>query len=117
MAKKNRDDWWLAGLVLVGVGVLYYIQTGMGKERDSTLLPNTLEGKIDVLIAVLNQRFGKRWVDYGVGVLSDYLQKTLPGSLVVLVDLVASVENISKRNAMTSYQKQQLAVQMASRRS
>lgn len=117
MSKKNRDDWWIGGLVLVGLGVLYYMQTGMGKERDSALLSNTLEGKIDMLIAALNERFGKRWVDYGVDVLNHYVQTTLPMSVVGLVGVVANVENISKRNAITSYQKQQLAVQMASRRS
>jgi len=110
--KKGNDGWWIAGLLVAGLGLLYYAQTGLGKENDSALIPNTLEGKVDALIAALNNRFGERWVDFGVGVLKYYLQSTLPASLVTLVDIVATVENMSK-GRMTSYEKQQLAVQMA----
>ncbi|SRR6266404_6142167 len=112
--KKGNDGWWIAALfAAVGVGLLYYAQTGQGEENDSALIPNSLEGKIDALVAELNNRFGKQWVDVGIGVLKYYLQNALPASLVTLVDVVAAVENMSKRSQMTSYDKQQLAVQMA----
>ena len=84
-----------------------------GKENDSALIPNSLEGKIDALITALNNRFGKRWVDFGVGLLKHHLHSALPPSLVTLVDVAAAVENMSKRSPMTSYDKQQLAIQMA----
>ncbi|MEK6335593.1 MAG: hypothetical protein AABM67_11635 [Acidobacteriota bacterium] len=76
--KKNNDGWWIAGLVVAGLGLLYYAQTGPGKENDSALIPNTLEGKIDALIDALNERFGKRWVDRGVNFLKYSLQNA-PG--------------------------------------
>jgi len=114
--KKGNDGWWIAGLVIGGLGLLYYLQTGIGKENDSLLIPNTFDGKIHSLIAVLNSRFGKRWVDFGVSVLKYSLQKTLPASLVGLVGIVAAVENMSEHSWMSSHDKQQLAVQMAQAR-
>jgi hypothetical protein len=114
MAKKQGNEGWLiASLLVAGLGLLYYVQTGFGKQNDSTLIPNTLEGKIDALITGLNNRFGKRWVDLSVTALKYQLHNTLPASLVILVDVVAEVENMSKRNSMSSYAKRQLAVQMA----
>jgi hypothetical protein len=111
--KKGNEDWWIAGLLVAGgLALLYYAQTGVGKENDSALIPNSLEGKIDALIAALNERFGKHWLDFGVVVLKRNLQSTLPTSLVSLVNIVATVENMAK-GRMTSYEKQQLAVQMA----
>ena len=99
-------------MIACGLGLLYYAQTGLGKENDSRLIPNTLEGRIDALIAALNNRFGKRWVDFGVVVLKHNLQSALPTSLVTLVNIAATVENLSK-GRMTSYEKQRLALQMA----
>jgi hypothetical protein len=60
----------------------------------------------------LHDSFGMRWVDFGVVVLKNKLQSTLPPPLVKLVNIVATVENMSK-GLMTSYEKQQRAVQMA----
>ena len=111
--KKGNEGWLIAGLLVAGLGLLYYVQTGFGKQNDSALLPNTIEGKIDALIAALNNRFGKRWVDLGVAALKYYLQNALPASLVTLVDVVAAVENVSEQNPMTSYDKQRLSFQMA----
>lgn len=114
MAKKiGNEGWWIAGLVVAGLGLLYYAQTGLGKENDSALIPNTLEGKIDALIDALNKRFDKRWVDRGVGVLKYSLHQVLPAELITLVDVVATVENLSK-GWMTGAEKKQLAVQLAS---
>lgn len=113
MAMKKGDGWWIVGLLIAGLGLLYYAQTGLGKERDSALIPNILEGRIDALIAALNNKFGKRWVDFGVVAVKYELQRTLPASLVALVDIVANVENTSKVISMSSYEKKRLAVQMA----
>lgn len=114
MAMKRDDDgWWIVGLLIVGgLSLLYYAQTGLGKDKDSALIPGELEGKIDYLIAALNDRFGKRWVDFGIVALKQSLHILLPASLVRLVDIVATVEKMSK-GLMTSQEKHRLAVQMA----
>jgi hypothetical protein len=113
MAKKEDNDrWWIAGLILVGGAALYYLQTGLGKQNDSTFLPNTLEMRIDSLISALNDRFGKRWIDLGVAFLKYNLQHALPAAVVTLIDVVAKVETTSKSRLMTSCEKRQLAVQM-----
>lgn len=115
--KKSNDGWWI-GLLLgaVGVGLIYYAQTGLGKENDSALLPNTLEDRIDALVAALNTKLGKRWLDFGVNVIMYYIQSALPAYLVTLVNIVVAVERMSRVSWMTSYEKRQLAVQMASAR-
>jgi hypothetical protein len=115
MAKKTTNGGWWILFTALGLGLLYYLQTGRGQGNDSELLPDTIEGKIDALIAQLNSRFGRRWVDVGVAVLKYQLQTTLPASLVALVDAVSEVENISKHTLMRSDQKQQLAVRLTSR--
>jgi hypothetical protein len=105
------------GLVLVGLGLLvlaglvYYSETGQG-ENDSALIPNSLEGRIDFVVAALNRRFGKQWINMGFEVLKSYLEKTQP-SLAALVSAVVQVEQMSKSGPMNSYAKQQTAIQMA----
>jgi hypothetical protein len=111
--KSNNEGWWIAGLLLAGLG-LYYLQTGLGTQNDAVLVPNTLEGKIDTLVAALNERFGKDWVNVGLNLLKHSLQNELPSPLVNLIGVVALVENTSKGRWMTSSDKRQLAVKMAS---
>jgi hypothetical protein len=114
MAKrKDESGWWIGALlVAAGVGILYYVGTGLGTDNDSALLPNRLERKIDLLIARLNEKFDKRWVDVGLTALTNYVRSTLPPGLVGLVDVVVAVENESRQHTMTSQQKQQRAVQL-----
>ena len=111
--KSNNEGWWIAGLLLAGLG-LYYLQTGLGTLNDAALVPNTLEKKIDTLIAALNERFGKDWVNVGLSLLKHSLQNELPSPLVNLIGVVALVENSSKGRWMTSSDKRQLAVKMTS---
>jgi hypothetical protein len=114
MAKKGGNDGLiLLLLALAGGAALYYIQAGRGEENDAALIPNNLEGQIDRVVAELNKRFGKRWVDRGMDVLVSHLQKVLPPHVVALVGIVSAVELESRRRPMTSYDKQQAAVQRA----
>lgn len=112
MAKKKRGElWWLVGIVLGGLG-LYYLQTGLGSENDSALIPDGLEGKIDRLIAALNNRFGHGWVSVAVDTLTYFARTQLPPPMVELVDVVTKIEMLSRRTPMTAAAKRQLAVQM-----
>lgn len=112
MAKKKGNDGWLIVGGLLLAGLLYYTQTGVGEEKDSALIPNTLEGKIDALVTALNDRFGKFWVNTSISALQYYIQNTLPAPFVSLVEVVAKVENTSK-GWLTGPAKKHLAVQMA----
>jgi|ERR1051325_3447840 hypothetical protein len=109
--KKGHEGLWIAGVVVGGLALLYYLQTDLEKEN-SLLIPDSLEGKIDALVERLNKTFGKLWIDLGVWYLKSQLQNALPVSLVSLIDVVAQVENISKLRPMWGYEKQQLAVQI-----
>lgn len=111
--KKGDDGWWKLLLLMLAVGGLYYTQAGRGEENDAALIPNSLEGRIDRVVAALNKQFGKRWVDWGMDALRSHLQKVLPSQVVALVEVVSAVELASRRTPMTSYAKQQAAIQGA----
>ena len=115
MAKKKGNEGWLIAAVGLGVGLLflYYRETGLGKENNAALIPDTIEDEVDNLVSALNDKFGKAWVNVGLAVVTRYVQNALPASYVALVGVVIQVENISKHRFMTSYEKQQLAIQMA----
>jgi hypothetical protein len=114
MGKRKGDDgWWKLLLLLLAAGGLYYTQVGRGKENDAALIPDNLEAQIDRVVAELNKRFGKRWVDWGMDSLRSHLQKVLPPQVVALVGVVSAVELESRRTPMIGYAKQQAAVQRA----
>lgn len=116
MGKRKSDDGWGAFVMLllaaVGAIALYYTQVGRGEESDAALIPNSLEGRIDLVVAALNKQFGKRWIDWSMDALKSYLQRTLPATLVTLVDVVSTVELMSRNTRMTSDAKQRIAAQM-----
>jgi hypothetical protein len=115
MGKGKGEGWLLVGLgLLIVVGAVYYSETGQGEENDSALIPNSLEGRIDFVVAALNKQFTKRWVDIGFATLKSYLEKTHP-TVAALVYVVVQVEQMSKSQPMDSYTKQQTAVQIARR--
>lgn len=110
MAKKKGSGdggggWWFLGVLLVG-GLVYYSQTGKEEGQDSALIPNRIEDPIDSLVARLNQRFGKPWVDEGFDELRRYMQAAAP-ELLYLVDLVASAELLYKHMPNSGYLKKQ----------
>ena len=112
--KSGGDDWGAFILILLGIGVgaaaLYYTNAGQGEENNAALLPDDLEGRIDLVVTALNKKFGKAWVNFGFNVLVSYLQKTLPPEVVALVNVISRVEQLSKTTRMDSYTKQQTAV-------
>jgi hypothetical protein len=95
--------------LFAGLG-LYYLQTGLGNQMMPRSYRIRWEGKIGTLIAALNKRFGKDWVDVGLNVLKHSLQNELPSPLVNLIGVATVVENTSKGRWMTSSDKRQLAV-------
>jgi hypothetical protein len=115
MAKRNNDDWWKV-LLFMGGGalVLYYTQTGRGEENNAALIPDSLEDRIDRVVARFNSRFGQVWVDRSFDMLSSYLKTVLPSDVVALVSVVYQVElKAARQIGMTRYQKQQAAVRQA----
>lgn len=105
------EGWWLfAGLGLLALTV-YYSETGR-EENNSALIPDSIEGRIDFVVAVLSERFTRRWVDVGFAALKSYFDKTYP-AVAKLVNVVVQVEHLSKGQPMSSYDKQQTAMRMA----
>jgi hypothetical protein len=116
MGKKKSDGglWIIFGLA-VGAVALYYLQAGRGEENDAALIPNDVEGRIDLVVAKLNKTFGNWWVNRGLDALSSYLESALPPQVVGLIGVIYQVEQFSKGKQMTGYQKRQTAVAWANR--
>lgn len=117
MAKKRNDDW-LKILLFVGGGAffLYYAQAGRGKENNAALIPDSLEDRIDRVVARLNSHFRQGWVNWSLDILSSYLKTVLPSNVVALVNVIYQVELKARQAQMTSFQKQQAAINLARRR-
>lgn len=108
MAKKGDGEGWaLLGFLIAALGLIY-LKTGRG-EDDSPLIPNTLEGKIDLVVAALNRHFGHQWVNLGLNVLQTHLERTVP-QVAALVNAIYEVEKISRYVQMTGPEKRQAAV-------
>lgn len=97
----------------LGVGLLYYLKSGIGDSR-SSLIPNSIEERLDRLVEALNQRFGKQWVTQALSSLQAGLEKFLPAPLVALVEVVYRVEQTGQEAGWSGAQKRREAVEMAS---
>lgn len=96
----------------LGVGLLYYLKAGVG-EADASLIPSSVEQRLDRLVEALNQRFGKQWVSEAMGTLKAGLERVLPASLVALVEVVHRVEQQGKEAGWSGSQKLHQAAVMA----
>lgn len=114
MAKRKNSGgdggWALLGLLAAFVGIAY-LTSGRG-EDDSPQIPNELEGRIDFVVAILNQRFGHQWVTFGLDVLQAHLERAFP-QVAALVNAVYSAEQAYRHIPKAGYAKKQAAVQMA----
>jgi hypothetical protein len=112
--KGGGDDWGTFFKILIGVGLgaaaLYYIQAGRGEENDAALIPDGLEGRIDLVVKKLNERFSKAWVDAGLDALELYLKAILPWEVVRLVSVIYQVEQLSQTTQLDGHAKQQTAL-------
>lgn len=112
--KGGGDDWGKIFAILLGIGLgavaLYYIQAGVGEEKDAALIPDDLEGRIDLVVKRLNERFGKAWVNLGLDAIELYLKAILPWEVVRLVSAIYQVEQLSRTTQMNGQAKQQTAV-------
>jgi hypothetical protein len=113
MALRNSNDGLALLFVAVGAAVLYYLYSGKGEEKDAPLMPNDIEGRVDLVVAILNRQFGKRWVDLGLYAVRSHLQKVLPLPVVALVNVIYNVEQFARFTEMSGYQKRQTAVAWA----
>lgn len=100
-----------AAVITVGAGLLYYLRAGLGG-KDASLIPESIEGRIDKVISALNRKYGKRWVNRGVSALQVGLSAVLPAPLVGLVELVHRVEHLAEQQGWKGAEKRTHATQM-----
>jgi len=110
MGNRRRGDDSFSGL-LIGLGVaaagaalLHYLTSGVG-EADASLIPNSIEDRLDRVVEMLNRKFGKRWVNQALGTLRSGLASVLPPPLVALVEVVHQVERVGAQYNWSGYQK------------
>lgn len=117
MAKKSDWEKLFIGL-LTGAGVigLYYLTAGAGQENNAALIPDSIENRIDRLIATLNKQVGKDWGNRSVEALKGVLRRVLPPHLVALVDVVYAVEQEYRGIQLASNAKRQRAITIANSR-
>lgn len=96
----------------LGVGLLYYLKSGTG-EADASLIPSSVEQRLDRLVEALNKRFGKQWVTEAMGTLKAGLEKVLPAPLVALVEVVHRIEKQGQEAGWSGSQKLRQAAAMA----
>lgn len=98
--------------VLAGVAAvlgLIYVATGR-REEDSPFIPNVIEDKIDRLVAFLDQRVGKQWVNRGLDGLATFIARTYPEMSMVL-GVVFEAEQQGRRLGWQGTQKRSFALQ------
>jgi hypothetical protein len=72
------------------VVLLAYLLGGREK-NNSLLIPDTIEDRIDRVVAALNQKFGKHWVNLALNFLQQQMELTMPGA-AALVNAVYRAE-------------------------
>lgn len=83
MAKRGGGNAGKAVLLFVGAALLLYLLGGRDKDS-SRFLPDPVEDRIDRVVAALNRRFGKRWVDVALNVLQRQIEMTMPGAAALV---------------------------------
>jgi hypothetical protein len=99
-------------LTLVGVGVYIYVSTGRGR-KDSPLVPNVIEERIDRLVEWLNTRFGKQWMDQRLDTVQTALSAAMPFPATALVGVVHQVERLGKTKGWSGAEKRAEAIRQS----
>ena len=119
MARKAKPQGWIGlaiagGAAALGTAAYYYLRDGAGSEKDAALIPKVIEDQLDRVVDALNQHFGRKWVNLGLGALQKGLASVLPLQLVSLVEFVHQAEEIGLQKGWSGAQKQRHASALAS---
>ena len=96
----------LAGVA--GFGLLVYLATGR-REKNSSFIPDAIEDRIDKVVAWLDEKFGKRWVDQGLDMIQSSLFGSLPKPLALLGDAIYQAERVGTQQGWSGPQKRNYA--------
>lgn len=95
-----------AGALAVGFGV--YLTTGR-RGKNSPYIPDAIEDRIDQVVAWLDTKLGKQWVDKGLDFVQSTLFSNLPMPLANLADAVFNAEKTGNQQGWTGAQKRDYA--------
>jgi hypothetical protein len=106
MAKRGGIDGGKILAMMGGVALLAWLLSGRGKQN-SPFIPDAIENQLDRVVETLNQRFGHRWVTYGMDALQTYLQRAFPVPAALLNAILWVEQNYVHLNGSA---KRQIAV-------
>ena len=86
------------GAAGIATGVLLYVKTGAGSEKNAALIPDAIEDPIDKIVDALNREVGRNWGNFALSVLEKTLENALPPEIVALVKVIHKAELLAKEN-------------------
>ncbi|MCB9529775.1 MAG: hypothetical protein R3F65_09315 [bacterium] len=115
MASSSKASTWTKGLLgAVGIGAVVglgiYLLSGR-REKNSPFIPDFIEDGIDRVIASLDRRFGKQWVDMGLDVIERFLTAQLPATLASYAKVVFDAELMGRREGWSGRRKLEFVVE------
>lgn len=106
MASTSTWTKGILGAIGVGaaIGLGVYLLTGR-RDKDSPFIPDFVEESIDKVVASLDRRFGKQWVDMGLDVIERYLTGQFPATLASYAKVIFDSELVGRREGWSGKRK------------
>lgn len=93
------------GAAGIATGLLLYVKTGAGSEKNAALIPDAIEDPIDEIVDALNQRLGKDWGNLALSTLEKTLENALPPGTVAFVKLIHKAELLAQGDRINPSEK------------
>lgn len=110
-----KDDTLVGLIGLALMGAAAYLIGEVLRPQSSEDLPETPEERVDSVVLVLNERFGRDWVGASADSLKHTLRDVLPARLLSLVDVVHMIEDHATDRALSGATKRWWATHYALR--
>ncbi len=117
--KEGLPGWFWGAAIAAGLLVAGGIAASQSGHPEADI-PGRIVDQIDQIVASLNNRFGKTWVNRGIAALHSAMAAILPGPLLALLGAVYKVEEWAHHQRRTTgrivsgYEKQCQAVRLCS---
>lgn len=94
---------------ILTAGLSAYLARGRSK-TGPLLVPKSVEARIDHVVAWLDHKVGKKWVNKGLDVVQSLLLSNLPPPLAALAGVVYTAEAKGRKKGWSGEQKRDFAI-------